>query len=424
MPFKSLNILMTPVGSRGDVLPYVGIGRALHSRGHDVTVITAEPFGAVVREAGLRFVPHLSTQEFDWVTAHPDLWHPRRGIGLILQMVGARMREAYGRIADLDEPGRTVLVGHLLSLATRVYEEKHAVAAVTLGLAPSALRTLYQVPAPVAGMDLARWPQWTKHAFWWLVDRILLDRSIEEPLNAWRRELELPAVHRIFQGWVHSPQRVIALFPDWFGQVQPDWPGAVRLTDFPLYDQTAPDKTDPQLDRFLETGTPPIVFTAGSANRQAARFFATAVDAARCLGRRALLLTQYAQQLPDPLPSWVLHRSYLRLSGLLPRCAAIVHHGGIGTSAQGLAAGVPQLVMPMGFDQPDNATRLARLSVGAWIGPARFTPKRVAAALDRLLQRSDVADACRRCAHRIAGQDAIGQTCTWIEQAATGPSDD
>ena len=96
----------------------------------------------------------------------------------------------------------------------------------------------------------------------------------------------------------------------------------------------------------------------------------------------------------------MIHRSYIPLGTLLPRAAALIHHGGIGTTAQGLAAGVPQLVMPMSHDQPDNAARLRHLGVGAALSPPRFTDTRVAQALDRLLRSETVRARCRDLAAR------------------------
>jgi UDP:flavonoid glycosyltransferase YjiC (YdhE family) len=112
----------------------------------------------------------------------------------------------------------------------------------------------------------------------------------------------------------------------------------------------------------------------------------------------------------------VRYEPYAPLSLVLPRCAALVHHGGIGTSAQGLAAGVPQLTMPMGFDQPDNATRLFRLGVGRWVRPGRFQGKTVAAALRDLLDNPRVAGACRHWADQITSTPAIGKTCDLLEE--------
>jgi UDP:flavonoid glycosyltransferase YjiC (YdhE family) len=103
-------------------------------------------------------------------------------------------------------------------------------------------------------------------------------------------------------------------------------------------------------------------------------------------------------------------------SALLPRAAALVHHGGIGTCAQGLAAGLPQVVMPMAYDQLDNGMRLARLGVGAVVRQRRFTPPRVAAALDGLLNSPAVQKRCRDKAASCDGPTALNAACDLLEE--------
>ena len=411
-----MRFLMTPVGSSGDVHPYIGIGRRLRERGHDVRVLTAGPFEQTVVRAGLGFRATIGQEEFDRVTRDPNLWHPRKGLGLVMREVAAWVKPAYELVADEYKPG-TVLVGHGLSVATRIFEEKHGVPAATLQLAPSVFRSDYGQPAFTPGSDLSGWPRWLKRGVWWTLDRFLLDPTIAPALNAFRRELNLPPVHRVMKDWLHSPRRVIALFPDWFAPPQPDWPKALRLTGFPLYDESDQQQLSPTLQRFLSDGTPPILFTPGSANQLADSFFREAIAAAQQLGRRALLLTRYPDQLPT-LPAGVHYESYVPFSAVLPRCAALVHHGGIGTLAQALAAGIPQLTMPMGFDQPDNATRLVRLGVGRWILPPNFKRDTVAASLHELLDDPRVAESCQRWAARLRQERAIDRTCDLLEQVA------
>ena len=112
------------------------------------------------------------------------------------------------------------------------------------------------------------------------------------------------------------------------------------------------------------------------------------------------------------------HAAYIPFSALLPRAAALVHHGGIGTLAQGLAAGRPHLVMPMAFDQFDNAARLVRLGVGRVLRPRRFTGPAVARELAALLDSDVVADRCAAVARRFEGTDPVARTCDLIEQFA------
>ena len=113
-------------------------------------------------------------------------------------------------------------------------------------------------------------------------------------------------------------------------------------------------------------GEPPIVFTPGSAMYHGQDFFRASVEACKQLNRRGILLTRHAEQIPADLPATIRHFSYAPFSLLLPRAAALVHHGGIGTSAQAMAAGCRQLITPFAHDQFDNADRLRRLGEGIW----------------------------------------------------------
>jgi rhamnosyltransferase subunit B len=415
-----MKFVMTPVGSAGDVHPFIGLGRALRARGHDVVIVTAGTFEQVVQRAGLEFRETISAQFFDVMSKHPDLWHSRRGLQFVLGTVADYLQLGYQRVADVYEPGRTVLVGHALSFGTRLYEEKHGVPAATLHLAPSIFRSDFQQPAYATGRDLSAMPRWLKRVFWWALDRFLLDPMIVPKLNPFRQQLGLLPVSRVFRQWLHSPTCVIGLFPDWFAPPQPDWPPALRLTGFPQYDESDQQQLSPSLRQFLDSGPPPIVFTPGSANQNAAAFFRGAVDAATRLNRRALLLTRFTEHLPT-LPPTAHHEGYAPLSRLLPRSAALVHHGGIGTLAQALAAGVPQLTMPMGFDQPDNTTRLVRLGVAKWVAPSDFSGEKVAPLLNALLTDPAVASACAKYAARLKDGSALTRTCELLEDLGTAP---
>ena len=400
--------------------PYVVIGRELRRRGHRVTLIATEVFADVVSKAGLAFVSSASRDEYERATSNPDLWSPRRGLAVVLELLSAQLRRGYELIESVYEPNETILVGHPLSFFTRVFEETHRTPAATVHLAPSIFRSDFRQPVLPTGSDISWWPRWAKRMLWWGVDRLAVDPLILPQLNAWRAELRLAPVSRVFNAWVHSPQRVVGLFPDWFGEPQPDWPSQLRLAGFVLSDEgCAPVREDARIEQFVAAGDPPVVFTPGSANRHAEAFFQTAIDATASLRRRALLVTGYREQLPSILPDHVQHASYASFSTLFARAAAVVHHGGIGTCAQGLAAGVPQLVMPMGFDQPDNAARLVRLGVGATISRSRFSPTKVAESLNHLLATETVRAKCQHWRERIADTDGVAAACDAIEERGT-----
>ena len=235
------------------------------------------------------------------------------------------------------------------------------------------------------------------------------DRVIAPGINTFREQIGLRRpVRRIMRDYWNSPLQVLALFPDWYGPKQADWPIQTVVTRFPLYDENDQVAVPAELERFLAEGSPPVLFTPGSANLQARHFFEAGLEACRMLGLRALLVTRYAKQLPPTLPQGVRHFAYVPFGHVFPRCAVLVHHGGIGTVAQGLAAGVPQLVMAMSHDQPDNGYRLRRMGAGDYLYPKAFTPGRVAEALAELDAPGEHGDLARRGESNPAVELGIG----------------
>lgn len=152
---------------------------------------------------------------------------------------------------------------------------------------------------------------------------------------------------------------------------------------------------------------------------QDAEFFRVSAEGCRRNHWRGILLTQFPEQLPANLPDGVRHFNYVPFSQLLPRAAAFVHHGGIGTVAQALAAGVRQLVVPLAFDQPDNAMRVCRLGVGEVLLPKNYNIKTVFDCLHRRLESPAVAENCRRRAADLATNTTLERTCDLIEQLGT-----
>jgi rhamnosyltransferase subunit B len=397
-----VHVVASALGSAGDVHPFIAIGQALRARGHAVDLLASPRFGARIEAAGLGFVPLGAAGDYDRLVAQPELWHPSRGLRLILDELAQRLPEAYALTAAQVRPD-TVLVGSTLSWNVRLAQEALRVPAATVHLAPACIFSAVAPPRLPGIGDLSWLPAPLLRRLQAAGERWAVDPLAAPRLNALRATLGLPPVRRLLGDWQHSPDAVIAAWPDWFAPVQPDWPPRSATTGFPLWDE--PDALDAGLERFLAAGDAPVGITPGSAMAHAERFFTRALAACEALGRRAVLVTAYPAQLPQALPAWVHHVPYAPFGALLPRLAALVHHGGIGTSARALAAGVPQLVLPFAHDQFDNAARLRRLGV-ARVLPQRASARRWRGALQALLGEVDIALAVRRAAERLRGHGA------------------
>jgi rhamnosyltransferase subunit B len=167
----------------------------------------------------------------------------------------------------------------------------------------------------------------------------------------------------------------------------------------------------------LEEGEPPVVFMPASLMQQADQFLNTAVQSCQEVGKRAILLSRYGHQIPGTLPKGVRHFEYIPLQHILPHIDALVHQGGIGTCAQALRCGVPQLIRPMAYDQYDNAWRLKRLGVGDWINPEEWQVPTVTAKLEAITTSSEVHEQCQVVANRFEGTAPLLETCKLIETA-------
>ena len=411
-----MHLILSAFGSYGDVLPMVGLGATMRGRGHRVQVIVNPYFQSVIEGAGLEMLPLGTADEYRELMQHPDLWHPQRGLKLVMTRGAAHyMGEVYALLEQHYTAGDTVLGAHGLDLASRIFHEKHAAPLASIHYAPMALMTVHDTSRYMGTPNVAKWPKWAKRAMFWAADRWMVDPLIAPTVNELRARQGLPPVARIFTSWNNSPQLVLGLFPDWFGPMQPDWPAHTAVVGFPLWDPPAETELSAEVDAFLQAGDPPIVFAPGSANVQATEFFRTAAEACVQLRRRGMLMTKYPDQLPPGLPSSVRQFGFVPFSKLLPRVAAMVHHGGIGTCAQGLANALPQVVMPMAYDQLDNGSRLTRLGVGAVVPQAKFKTTRVAAVLGELLGSADVRERCQDLASRCDGPASLDAASDLLE---------
>jgi rhamnosyltransferase subunit B len=410
-----VNILLVPVGSHGDVHPFCGIGAAMLRRGHRVTMFTNGLFEPLARRVGIEFVAVGTAEEFRQIASDPELWHPTRGWRKVFEStINELLPLQYDALKAYIAPGDTVVVAATLAFGARVLQDETGVPLATVHLQPSILRSVYETPKLPGMPPIRRAPRWLKRGLFAFADRFVLDPAIAPPLNAFRATKGLPPVWGVTSQWWHSPDRVIGLFPDWFARPQPDWPPQMRLTGFPLFDERGLEPMSGELLQFLDQGDKPIAFTPGSAMFHGREFFEAAAQACVMLGRQGLLLTRNRENLPANLPPGVIHVPYAPFSTLLPRCAALVHHGGIGTMSQAMAAGVPQLIQPMSHDQPDNAERVQRLGVGTSISVGKFKGSAVAVALRGLMQSPQVHANCAQVARRFVEAHPIERTCELI----------
>ncbi|MDQ2974042.1 MAG: glycosyltransferase [Acidobacteriota bacterium] len=390
---SSKRIVIATVGSYGDIHPYMAIAMELRARGHQAVIATSDLYREKIGAAGLEFAPmspHIPPPQEQDQLMMENVMSPRSGAGFLLnEMLFPFVREGYEDLLKAVERA-DLLFTHPISFAGPLVAQKTGIRWVSSVLAPVSFLSAYDPPTPPF------W-QWMRHMqifgprFMTAVFNQFKKFYRNEHYERFRKELGLPdRGSPIFEA-ANSPSLVLALFSKLFAQPQPDWPLQARVTGFAFYDGQNELETPPELARFLDDGPPPIVFTLGTSAVWVARdFYRESIAAAGILGRRAVLLIGDDRNRPkESLPHEIIAVDYASFEALLARACAMVHHGGVGTTSQGLRAGIPTLIVPFAFDQPDNAAHAARLGGSRTLPPSKYRAARVATELDMLLVKRD-----------------------------------
>lgn len=408
--------IFVPLGSAGDVNPLLWLAHLAAERGHEVVLVTHAAAADLCKDSGFRTVSVGASEELEAIIRNPDIWHPDKAFVILAKQLPIWARRMIPAISDEILPGRTTIVSGGIAFGARMVAEARQIPLVTVQLQPAVFMGVDDAPVLRLGLEwIKQAPRWMRALFYRLA-QWRADQLLREPINRIRCELGLRTpVGGVMREWWMSPDRVLAVFPEWFAPRHCDWPRQTVFTRFPLYDSSHERPISPEIEAFIDGGDPPVLVTPGSANAQAREFFAEASKACILKGHRALFVTRYPEQLPCPMPAGSISCEYVPFGAVFERCAAVMHHGGIGTCSQGLAAGVPQLLMPMSHDQPDNAWRLKHLGVGEYIPPRRFCAKAIASVLETLMVSPGVAAACRGIKERMAAQMAPDDVSRLLE---------
>jgi UDP:flavonoid glycosyltransferase YjiC (YdhE family) len=417
-------IVFATWGSYGDLHPYMALALELQNRGHHSVIATSPIYREKIEAAGLEFAP-----------VRPDLPEPDspeaaeiiKGVShsikgpaylfekLLMPPLEATYNDTLAAVKY--HGGADLIVAHQVPLVSPIVAEVTGLPRVSCLLFPISFASVYDPPTP---------PQFpfmrsvvTLHP---LIGKVLMSIGKSwmlpwvRPVQDLRRKLGLGASpHPIFEGQ-HSPLLVLGLFSKLLGQVQPDFPANTRITGFPFYDED--QQLPPELENFLDAGEPPIVFTLGSSLVwSAGDFYRTSMEAAAKLGRRALLLVGDMRNVPDAaLSDQIFAIEYAPHQLVMPRAGAIVHQGGIGTTAQALRAGKPTLIVPHGQDQPDNARRCKDLGVARVLPPSQYKAERVIMELSQLLENKEYAQHAVSAAREIRQESGTLTACDAIEE--------
>jgi UDP:flavonoid glycosyltransferase YjiC (YdhE family) len=413
------HVVFSTFGSFGDLHPYIALAIEMRNRGHRSTVATSEVYRTKVESEGLHFAPvRPDVGELIGDSSFiQKLWDPKRGTEYLLrEYVIPRIEQSYEDLLaacnDAD-----LIVSHSITYAAPIVAEVLGLPWVSVALQPTVFLSSWDPPV----LAPAPWFHHLRILGYGPYSRLfgLMKRragSWVEPIQELRLRtgLKRSVANPIFEGQF-SPFATIAFFSPHFARPQPDWPSNVHCVGFPFYDlQEAGQRMEAALSEFLAAGPPPVVFTLGSsAVLQAGSFYQASLEAAKRLGIRAVLLTGFQAE-GGPLPSVPdsIHvAAYAPYSELLPHAAATVHQGGIGTTAQALRAGRPMIVVPWAHDQPDNAERIRKLSVGRSLSRKDYTASRIETELRQLLNNSAYQAKSDELGKKIRAEDGVKVAC-------------
>ncbi len=396
--YRARKVVLVAVGSLGDLHPFMAIALSLRARGLDPILATAAEYRAKVEAAGIAFAPLRPS--FDEIERHLAMSRAELAARIIAsnefllaKAVLPFVREAYEDMLALSADA-DLLVTSGLAFCARLAAEKRGIDWIAIVLQPMMFLSAYDPPV----IPKAEWLSGLLRHLGPAPTRILYRGAkratarLFEPIAAIRAAAGLAADRRnpLIDAQFSARGTAIGLYSSLLGGVQPDYPARSTVVGFARYDSAdgLGAALGPRLEAFMDPGPAPLVFTLGSfIVYSPGSFYRESLIAARRLRRRAVLLVGEAQ-----LPAFasveaddVYIGDYAPHSMLFARAAALIHHGGIGTLAQGLSAGRPQLIVPHFADQLDNAARAVRIGVARTLAPARYTAASATRALAELL---------------------------------------
>ena len=418
-----MRIILSNIGTLGDINPLIAIALELKRRGHVPVMALADVYEPRIRPLGLEF--HSLRPDIDPTNSKliEMIYDVKKGTETGLrEFLFPSLRRTYDDLLEAaTNPKRAdlMLLGEL-NYAGPIVAEISGIPWASYVLAPFSFFSAFDPPVLPMYPRLARADK-TVPGLGRAIKRLarFVSRKWPEPIFDLRRELGLERGANPLFDAKHSPYLVLALFSRALGVEQKDWPPNALITGFCFYDADAGDAALPShLEEFVAAGEPPVVFTLGSAAVLAAgNFYDRSAKAAMQLGIRSVLLigTDPLNHPKMALPDSICVAEYAPYSALFSRAKLVVHQGGVGTTAQCLRAGKPMLIMPYSHDQPDNARRMRRLKVARVIQKKRYTPARVAKKLEAMLASPSFAERARLVAQQLAQEDGVRTACNALE---------
>jgi len=385
-----MRVLLSTIGSRGDVQPLVALALQLKSAGQDVRMCVPPDFREWIDSLGISAVPIgpelRTTASAKGPSAAVALSPERRR-----QLAEASVATQFETIAAAAEGCDVIVAATALQIAAASVAEKKRISYVFVAYCPIVLPSPHHAPPPLPplpGQPPA--PLGADNRELWLRDGERFTGLFGAALNAHRASLQLEPISDV-RAYIFTDRPWLAADPS----LAP-WPDGAATVFQPGAWIVSDERPLPrEAEAFLDAGDPPVYFGFGSM-RASEGLGSVMVEAARALGRRAIVSRGWADLAVAAGPD-CLAVDEVNQQALFTRVAAVVHHGGAGTTTTAALAGSPQVVIPQLYDQHYWATRVRDLAIGTAHDSGTVAAASLATCLERTL-RSDVATR----AHAIA----------------------
>jgi sterol 3beta-glucosyltransferase len=415
-----LRITILAIGSRGDVLPCAVLGQALARQGHQVCLVSLENYAPLAAAHGLSFHPLPGDARAILGSQH--------GIALaesgrsVIRMWRSAMR-SFGTAAR-DYTRQLGALGPMDAILNQLpgalfgvdLAEQRGIPLLTVAVIPLARTRAFPMMAfPTLPISFPAY-----NALTYRIAEQLLWQAFRPAVNRWRHK-DLGLAPWPWQGYYHHlAARAVPVVNGFSAHVVPrphDWAEHVHITGYWLPSEEA---WQPPADllRFFDAGPAPVLIGFGSMPiRNPQRVTRIALEALRLSGQRGILSTAWGGLGQDELPETVHQIGYVPYRWLFPRMAAVVHHGGSGTTGMGLEAGVPTIVVPFLFDQFFWGRRVAELGVGPQpLSYRALSAERLAAAIDVAVSDTGMRRRATALGARIRAEDGIANAVRVIER--------
>ena len=417
-PAVSMNITILTYGSRGDVQPFLALAIGLQKAGHVVTLAAPHRFSDFIHSYGVGCAP---------LAGDPDeLSRLFNDAGSnFYRLVKSMLEHVFQVAPDVVKSTRAALQGADLLVHSFLFTTGAHSYARELGI-PDVSVQLFPVFAPThsfpaIGMP-AGWPGGLNYFSHWFSTQVYWHGG-NASYSRLRRSAPADFPARLYWPFTPTPDRpvpplIFACSPVVLAKPA-DWNlPHIHLPGYFFLDH--PDYQPPEaLSQFLGAGEPPVCITFGSTvTREAERIASAALDAIQSTRSRAIFLTGWGGWQPENPPGHTLFLDSAPHDWLFPRCRAVVHHGGAGTTAAGLRAGVPSILIPHTTDQPFWGSRVAAIGAGPSPVPVhRLTAETLAVALEQA-DSDAIRQRAREIGNLIRSEDGVGQAVALIEEQA------